>query len=211
MHPEHPTLLKPGEADYPAALRRCSEDGKLPVVTTRGNLDVLTGPLLGFFCSVRAPGPAILETYDLARALRGADVTMIGGFQSPMEREFLDVLLRGTASVVVCPARGIGTMRIPKSWRPSLTAGRLLILSFFPATIRRPTAALAAKRNAHVAALADRLLIPHAEPGGKIAGLCAAALTRGQPVFTLDTPDNAPLIARGAAPLPSSDPTPLLT
>ena len=211
MDPEHPTLLKPGEADYPAALHRCSEDGKLPVVTTRGNLDVLAEPLLGFFCSIRAPGPAILETYDLARALRGADVTMIGGFQSPMEREFLDVLLRGTASVVVCPARGIGTIRIPKSWRPPLTAGRLLILSFFAATIRRPTVALAARRNAHVATLADRLLIPHAEPGGKIAGLCAAALTRGQPVFTLDTPDNAHLITRGAVPLPSSDPTPLLT
>ena len=210
MHPEHPTLLKPGEADYPAALRQCSEDGKLPVVTTRGNLDVLTGSLLGFFCSVRAPGPAILETYDLARALRGADVTMIGGFQSPMEREFLDVLLWGTASVVVCPARSIGTIRIPKSWRPPLTAGRLLILSFFAATIRRPTAALAAKRNTHVAALADRLLIPHAEPGGKIAGLCAAALVRGQPVFTLDTPDNAPLIARGAVPFRPNALTPLL-
>ena len=209
MHPEHPTLLTPGDADYPAALRRCSEDGKRPVVTTRGNLDVLAGPLLGFFCSIRAPGPAILETYDLARALHGANVTMIGGFQSPMEREFLDVLLRGTASVVVCPARGIGTMRIPKSWRQPLTAGRLLILSFFPATIRRPTAALAAKRNAHVAALAARLLIPHAEPGGKIAALCAAALTRGQPVFTLDTPDNAPLIARGAAPFSVNALTPL--
>ena len=171
---------------------------------------MLTGPLLGFFCSIRVPGPAILETYDLARALRGTNVTVVGGFQSPMEREFLDILLRGTASVVVCPARGIGTMRIPKSWRPPLTAGRLLILSFFPATVRRPTAALAAKRNAHVATLADRLLIPHAEPGGKIAGLCAAALTRGQPVFTLDTPDNAHLIARGAAPLPANDLTPLL-
>ena len=194
----------------PAALRRCSEDGKLPVVTTRGNLDVLTGPLLGFFCSIRVPGPAILETYDLARALRGTNVTVVGGFQSPMEREFLDILLRGTASGVVCPARGIDTMRIPKSWRPPLTAGRLLILSFFPLTIRRPTAALAAKRNAHVATLADRLLIPHAEPGGKIAGLCAAALTRGQPVFTLDTPDNAHIIARGAAPLSPNAPTPLL-
>ncbi len=211
MHPEHPTLLKPGDADYPAALWRCSEDGKLPVVTTRGNLDVLAGPLLGFFCSVRTPGPAILETYDLARALRGAHVTMIGGFQSPMEREFLDVLLRGAASVVVSPARGIGTMRIPKSWRQPLTAGRLLILSFFPATIRRPTAALAAKRNAHIAALADRLLIPHAEPDGKIAALCAAALTRGQPIFTLDTPDNAHLITRGAVPLSVNALTPLLT
>ena len=209
MDPE-PKVLRPGDSDYPAALRRCSEKGRPPVVTTRGNLNVLTGPLLGFFCSVRAPGPAILQTYDLARALRSANVTLIGGFQSPMEREFLDILLRGTASVVVCPARGIGTIRISKSWRTPLTEGRLLILSFFPAAIRRPTAALTAKRNAHVAALANRLLIPHAEPGGKTAGLCTAALTRGQPVFTFDAPDTAHLVTRGAVPVPPNDLTPLL-
>ena len=210
MDPEHPILLSPGDSDYPAALRRCSEKGHPPVVTARGALGLLDEPLLGFFCSVRAPGPAILQTYDLARALRSANVTLIGGFQSPMEREFLDILLRGTASVVVCSARGIGTIRIPKSWRTPLTEGRLLILSFFAAAVRRPTAALVARRNAHVAALASRLLIPHAEPGGKTAGLCTAALTRGQPVFTLDAPDTAHLVTRGAVPLPPNDLTPLL-
>ena len=211
MDPEHPILLSPGDSDYPAALRRCSEKGSPPVVTARGALGLLDEPLPGFFCSVRAPGPAILQTYDLARALRSANVTLIGGFQSPMEREFLDILLRGTASVVVCPARGIDTIRIPKSWRTPLAEGRLLILSFFATAIRRPTAALATERNAHVAALANRLLIPHAEPGGKTAGLCTAALTRGQPVFTFEAPDTAHLIARGAVPLPPNDPIPLLT
>lgn len=210
MDPEHPILLSSGDSDYPAALRRCSEKGHPPVVTARGALGLLDELLLGFFCSIRAPGPAILQTYDLARALRSANVTLIGGFQSPTEREFLDILLRGTASVVVCPARGIGTIRIPKSWRPPLAEGRLLILSFFAAAIRRPTAALAAERNAHVAALASRLLIPYAEPGGKTAGLCTAALTRGQPVFTFDAPDTAHLIACGAVPLPPNDLTPLL-
>lgn len=210
MDPEHPILLSPGDSDYPAALRRCSEKGHPPMVTARGAFGLLDEPLLGFFCSVRAPGPAILETYDLARTLRSANVTLIGGFQSPMEREFLHILLRGTASVVVCPARGIGTIRIPKSWRTPLTEGRLLILSFFAAAIRRPTAALAAERNAHVAALANRLLIPRAEPGGKTAGLCTAALTRGQPVFTFEAPDTAHLIARGAVPFSPHALTPLL-
>ncbi|MDE0146270.1 MAG: hypothetical protein OXI53_11965 [Nitrospira sp.] len=62
------------------------------------------------------PGHTILKTYDLARALRNTDVTLIGGFQSPMEKDFLDLVLRGTSSVVVCPARGLDAMRIPKSY-----------------------------------------------------------------------------------------------
>ena len=115
-------------------------------VTTQGNLRVLEGPLLGFFSSARSTGEVILKTYDLAQALRGVDVTVVGGFQSPMEREFLDFLLRGTASVVVCPARGLGNMRIPRAWKDPLARGRLLLLSFFDDGVRRPTAAIAAKR-----------------------------------------------------------------
>ena len=63
-------------------------------------------------------------------------------------------------------------MRIPKGWKKPLAAGRLLLLSLFDDTIRRPTAAIAAQRNAYVAALADRLLIAHAERGGKTETLC---------------------------------------
>lgn len=148
----------------------------------------------------------ILKTYDLARALRSVDVTLIGGFQSPMEEDFLDLVLRGPSSVVVCPARGLGTMRIPKAWKNPLAEGRLLLLSFFDDTIRRPTADLAAKRNAHVATLAHRLLIAHAEKSGKTEKLCKDALVQGKPVFALDSPDNAHLIQLGAVPVRSDNP-----
>ena len=208
--PGHPIRLSPDAPDYPAVLRRCAEEGRPLAVTACGNLGVLEGPLLGFFSSVRSTGAAILKIYDMARALRGADVTLIGGFQSPMEKEFLDLLLRGAAPVVVCPARGLGNMRIPQPWKAPLARGRLLLLSFFDDGVRRPTTANAAKRNACVASLASRLLVAYAEPGGKTAGLCAAALTRGQPVFTLDSPDNAHLVTLGAVPLPADDTT-LLT
>jgi hypothetical protein len=75
----------------------------------------------------------ILDTYDLASALRDAGIPVIGGFHSPMERECLDLLLRGKQPVVVCPARSIHRMRISKLWKAPLDDGRRLIPSPFSA------------------------------------------------------------------------------
>ena len=190
-----------GAPDTPVALRRCSEAGDVPAITSKGNFSILDKTLIGFFCSVRCPGDVILKTYDLARALRSVDVTLIGGFQSPMEKDFLDLVLRGPSSVVVCPARGLSTMRIPKGWKNSLAEGRLLLLSFFDDNIRRPTADIAAKRNAYVAALAHRLLVAHAEKGGKTEKLCKDALAQDKPVFVQDSSHNAHLLQLGAVPV----------
>ena len=148
----------------------------------------------------------ILNTYYLARVLRDADVTIIGGFQSPMEKECLDLLLRGSAPVVVCPARALGRMRVPGNWKKPLAEGRLLLLSFFDDGVRRATADLAARRNAYVAALADRILIAHAGKGSKTEGLCRDALARDKTVFTLDSPDNDHLVELGAVPVRADDP-----
>ena len=48
--------------------------------------------------------------------------------------------------------RVLANMRIPRPWRDPLAAGRLLLLSTFADSIRRPTAATAPRRNACVAA-----------------------------------------------------------
>ena len=164
--------------------RRAQVDPAL-TVAVRGNVELLDGRLVAFFCSQSAPGDAVLGTYDLAVALRESSATFIGGFQSPMEREFLTFLLRGSAGVIVFPARGVGRMRLPASWKPPLEAGRMLVLSIFDDKVRRPTGMTAAKRNALVVDLATSLLVPHAEAGGKVEGICEAALAAGKPVFTL--------------------------
>ena len=194
--------------DTPAALNRCFNAVSTPAVSVLGDLALLDGLLTGFFCSVRCPGDIILKTYDLAKALRGAEITLIGGFQSPMEKEFLDVLLWGRVRVVICPARGLGNMRVPKTWRAPLADGRLLLLSFFDDTIRRPTAAIVARRNASIAAVCDRILVAHAQPNGKTEALCKQALTSRKPVLTLDSPHNAHLMALGASSF-SADSLPL--
>ena len=180
------------------------------LIAAKGHLNILGKTLIDFFCSVRCPGDAILKTYDLARMLRETNATIVGGFQSPMEKECLDLLLRGLASVVVCPARGLGRMRIPKNWKEPLAEGRLLILSFFDDSIRRPTVNLAVKRNAYIAALADRILIAHAEKSGKTEALCKEALADGKSVFAIDSLDNAHLVELGVVPVKAEDFAPLV-
>ena len=169
----------------PPALRQRAAADPTFTLTARGNAALLTNRLIGFFCSQSSPGDAILNTYDLALALRDSALTFIGGFQSPMEKEFLTFVLRGTAPVIICPARGIARMRLPAAWRTPLETGRLLLLSRFPDNIRRPTHQTATQRNALVTKLATSLLVPHATPGGKVEQLCKDALAHGAPLYTV--------------------------
>ncbi len=163
-----------------------------------GSREVLESDLTALFCSSRCPGDLILKTYDLARAMRDAGTPVIGGFQTPMEKECLRLLLRGSQPVVVCPARGIDNMRIPHDWRSALDDGRLLVLSTFPMTVRRPTAQIAAQRNDLVAALAKRVFIAHAAPGGKTEAFARKLAASGKPMLTLDSPASANLAGLGA-------------
>lgn len=174
-------------ANLPPSLRQRANADPTLTFTVRGNARLLTTRLIGFFCSESSPGDAILSTYDLALALRDTNLTFIGGFQSPMEKEFLTFLLRGSAPAVVCPARSITRMRLPAAWKAPLREGRLLLLSRFPDQIRRPTRETAAKRNALVADLATSLLVPHAEPGGKVEHLVQGAVAQSTPVFMLNS------------------------
>ena len=215
------THYQPGAPGIPPALRRCAAPSPDTPISLIGDPALLDRKPIALFCSVQCPGDLILKSYDLARALRAAPVTLIGGFQTPIEKEFLELLLRQPAtqtghpappspSVIICPARGLTKMRIPRPWRDPLAAGRLLLLSTFADSIRRPTAATAARRNACVAALAHRILILHAAPGGKTAALCQQALAAVKPVYTLPSPHNAHLIALGAQPISPPDPVALL-
>src|SRR5919109_5384961 len=123
------TMLAPTSPHFPPALQSGTLLAPCPQIWALGNLDILTRPLLGFFCATRCPGNVILRTYDLALALREAGVPIIGGFHSPMEQECLDILLRGQQPIVICPARSIVRLRLPRAWRRPLAESRLLILS----------------------------------------------------------------------------------
>jgi len=195
-----PQWVKQSDDRYPNELRACLGDAAPDAIAAIGNLDMLRRPLLVLICSVQCPGSLVLKAYDAARELRDAGVAMAGGFHSPMEKECLALLLRGPQPVVVCPAKSIERMRIPRAWRQPLEEGRLLLLSPFPKTMRRMTKQSAVFRNRFMAALASHVLIVHASPGGKTEQLCKEAVSWGKPVYTLADDANAHLAALGARP-----------
>ena len=169
-----------------------------------GNLDILQRKTLALFCSVKCPGDLILKTYDFAQQLREAEVTVIGGFHSPMERECLTILLRGNQPLIVCPARGLKNMRLPSAYKKPLDQGRLLLLSPFSEKERRHTVELASRRNQFVSALATAVFVSHAEPAGKTEALCRQVLEWGKPLYAHRSDLNANLISMGAVPLDSA-------
>jgi predicted Rossmann fold nucleotide-binding protein DprA/Smf involved in DNA uptake len=191
--------LERGSPAYPRALERLGP-GAPTALAACGSPTILACPLLALFCSVGVPGDLVLRACDLARLLRDAGRAVIGGFQSPLERECLDSLLRGASPVVVCPARGIEGMRVPASWRAPLEEGRLLVLSPFPPLRRRATAEWAEERNRMVAALAERVVILYATPGGRLHRLAVEAVRWKKPVLCLDHPGNRELLVLGAEP-----------
>jgi predicted Rossmann fold nucleotide-binding protein DprA/Smf involved in DNA uptake len=85
-----------------------------------GNPEILTLPKTALFCSGRCPGDAIIAAYDQAQQWRDEGRCVISGFHSAIERECLNILLRGVQPVVICPARSIENMRIPEIWRPAV-------------------------------------------------------------------------------------------
>ena len=177
---------------------RCPNGETATPVLFLGDPRTLRCRLLGLICSVRCPGSIVIHTFDAMRALRDAGVVVIGGFHSPMERECLDILLRGSQPIIICAAKRLRGLRIGAAARKALKDGRLLVITPFGDPIKRTTAAQAVQRNELVAAMADAVLVPYAVPGGRAEATARNILARGQPLFTFADEGNATLIGAGA-------------
>jgi predicted Rossmann fold nucleotide-binding protein DprA/Smf involved in DNA uptake len=198
VHAKTLTWLSPSDPAFPSNLGQDLGEKTPKGIATLGNLAILHAKPLALICSVKCPGNLILQTYDVAKDLRAAEVPIIGGFHSPMERECLGILLRGHQPIIICPARSLDGMRLPKEYKKPLDQGRLLLLSPFPDKLRRATVQTSLYRNRFVAALADRIFVPYAAPSGKTEQLCSDFLARGKRLYTLENDANLHLIAAGA-------------
>jgi len=195
------TTLASSNPNYPAALLSKKGQAQFSRISIIGDPEILKRHWLGLFCSVKCPGDLILLTYDLARALRDAGVPVVSGFHSPIEKDCLDFLLRGNQPVVICPARSIAKMRIDKSLKENIERGRVLILSPFEETLKRPTAHSSQLRNQFVGALASAVFVAYAEPGGKTEEFCKSVLADGKPLYTFESRYTKTLVDAGAMPI----------
>lgn len=138
------------------------------------------------FCSVHCPAQKILGAYDITRRLRDDGTTVISGFHSPVEKECLRILLEGRQPIIVCLARALAKIRLSSDWRQAVKSGRLLLISRFEKS-RRADKDTARRRNELVAALADEVLILHANPGSGIERISALTNDWKVPTKHLDS------------------------
>jgi hypothetical protein len=115
-----------------------------------------------------------------------------------MERQCLELLLEGKARVIVVPARGLSTFRVPGTWKKKIDTGTLAVVSPFAPQLRRATRALAEKRNFCVALLSTRLFVPYAATGGLTERIALEVASAGRRVMTFDVPENAAMLRHGA-------------
>ncbi len=161
---------------------------------------------VALLCSTRSPGTIVVRAIELAVVLKDAPVTVVSGFHSPVERECMQLLLRGTVEMVVCPARSARGMRMPTAWRPAVSSGRVTVRSAsdergIGRATKRTTAKLADERNRFVASLSDAVLFLHASPGGKLHRLATELFESSTPVWAVDDPANEHLLKNGARPI----------
>ena len=190
--------LEINDPNYPSALQQHLGKDAPNTITAIGNLDILHHNSIALFCSQKCPGDLILKTYDLAQILRQAGMTVIGGFHSPMERECLSILLRGTQPVIFCPAKNINGMRIKKEYKKPIEEGRLFFLSPFDENQRRISVKTSHYRNLFVAALSAVIFVAHAGPSSKTEAFCRQILSWQKPIYTFESDYNKDLIEMGA-------------
>jgi predicted Rossmann fold nucleotide-binding protein DprA/Smf involved in DNA uptake len=191
----------PGDIFYPKGLKSYFSKRTPPIIFAIGNLELLKHKKLALFCSVKCPGHLILKAHDLSQSLKEAGATVIGGFHSPIERECLRILLRGSQPIIICPARSPSGMRMRVEYKKAFEKGRLLLLSPFKETERRNTVETAMERNRFIAALADAVFVAHASPNSKTELFCRELLTWGKRLYTFESDSNTHLIRLGAKPI----------
>lgn len=189
--------LHPEDVAYPNALKTCIAFKSAPTLTAIGNLELLTQNEIALFCSIKCPGDLILKAYDLAQALREAEIPVISGFHTPIEQDCLKILLRGTQPIIHCPARSLHKMRLSPEQKQAIGENRLLLISSFSASYPRVTAELAGKRNEMIGAIAHTIFIAYAAPDSKTLTFAQRLIAAGKSVLTFDSPVNPLLQAQG--------------
>ena len=164
-----------------------------------GDAGLLRATTLALVCSQQCSGDAILKTYDFARLVRGSGLAIVSGFHSPIEKDCLPILLRGSDPIIIVQGRRLTTTRLPREWQKAIDAGRLLLLSPFGEQHKRVTTELAAERNRFVVSISDEVLITYASPDSKTEALCRETVVTGKRVYTFQTAANGRLIEMGAS------------
>lgn len=131
-----------------------------------GNKCLLDGRITAFLCSRTVGSGAVLRSYDWATDMAACGETVIGGFQSKIERDVLRFLLRGKQPVIMALARGMYS-RLPEMLQQPMADGRLLIISTAP-NAQRVSKQAAEERNGYIAGIAQTVVFGYIAEGSSL-------------------------------------------
>ena len=131
---------------------------------TFGNTSILYRKKIGYFASSKIASLSVLPTLDWATEIaKREEVTIISGFHSKMEREVLDILLKGRCCIIFVLARPIYKV-IPEKYRDAFAQDRVLFISHNTSKSTMTSRYLCQKRNEYIASISDELVFSSLTP-----------------------------------------------
>ena len=123
-----------------------------------GNKELLKQKKVGFLASRKISSLSILPTLDWATEVsKREDNAIVSGFHSKMERNVLEILLKGQCGIIIVLARGM-YRKLPKQYEEAMSQNRLLIISNEKDNVKRVSEQTAHKRNEFVREIADEMM-----------------------------------------------------
>lgn len=130
-----------------------------------GNMDLLTLCKVGFLASRKVVPSSVIPTLNWAnKASCNPNIAIISGFQSTLEREVLDIILKGACGIIYVLNRSIYVLnrsiyhQIPLNLHPAFDSNRILFISLTSEKTTRPSTANAIIRNHYITDIADTLI-----------------------------------------------------
>lgn len=128
------------------------------MLTYLGNKEILNKEKVGILASRKIATLSVLPLLDWATEIyKKEDITVVSGFQSRLEQEVLDILLRGKCNIVVVLSRGI-YKQLPKQYEEAMQQNRLLIVTQEKENVTRTSEPAAQRRNEYICNICDTIV-----------------------------------------------------
>lgn len=149
-----------------------------------GAAGLLEVPLTAFVASRQCPGVAIRAAMDWAVVQARSHRAVISGFHSPLEQSVLTLLLQAGSPAVVVLGRPVAGARLPPAWAQPLRQGAMAVVSTATEAARM-TEQVAVERNRLAGRLSSQIVVAHASPNGRLAGLVDQWRVEGRQITLL--------------------------
>lgn len=145
-----------------------------------GNRGLMEQGKTAFFASRRVSPLAVMPVLDWAYEIaKNKDAVVISGFQSPLEKEVLGILLQGQCGIIYVQNAHL-YKKVPEKFQAAFEAERLLFASLSGDNRRRFSQTQADRRNQWIASEASAIIFASVTPESSLYPLYQSHLPKSK-------------------------------